>query len=228
MRLLRAHCNNLEAQLTERSLALPTAQLKGYALPAPSISGAFLATAAAAEIQQQEPQDISEAAGASLLQAKLAELAGRPRGAAAAARLDRAGSAKSVGLRRLAQETGCAGEAAVTYVEDLTPAGQRLSGVYAAVGMGPRVAAVTALQEAQQGEQREGIGQSQRKWMDRGGLPLPESAQEHSLKLEREKWQVSPGHLACCVPQLKHILHACMLPVLRMYPRDHYHAVKSP
>ena len=226
MRLLRAHCNNLEAQLTERSLALPTAQLKGYSLPAPSIRGAFLATAAAAEIQQQKPQDISEAAGASFLQAKLAELAGRPRGAAAVARLDRAGSAKSAGLRRLAQETGCAVEAAVTYVEDLTPAGQRLSGVYSAVGMGPRVTA-TSLQESQQGEQREGIGQSQRKWMDRGELPLPVSAQEHSLKVEREKWQVSPGHLACCVPQLKHILHACILPVLRVYP-CHYHAVKSP
>lgn len=123
-----------------------------------------------------------------LLQAKLADLAGRPRGAAGAGKLERPVSSKSAGLRRLAQETG--------FTEEGTPAGQRLSGVYSAAGVEIRVAEVAAMQEVPQGEQRKAAGQVQRVWVDKGEPSLPESAQEYSMKAEREKWQVSPGRAA--------------------------------
>ena len=183
LRLLRARCNVLEGQLkgekpdTERGdweVDQQTAPATGSPLPETSD-------------KESQPQDVSEAAGASLLQAKLAGLAGRPRSAVTAAKLERAASGKSTSMRRFAQEAGCLVREGAQCAVELTPAGERV-GVFsvAAGGLGG-VPGAAAAPKAAQGTP---ALPSRRMWLSSGKPPAAGSAQEHSVKADREKWQV--------------------------------------
>ncbi|CAL8462860.1 g2394 [Coccomyxa elongata] len=183
VRLLRARCNVLEGQLREEKLDLETATREVTHQPVPNLGGPLPETSG----KESQPQDVSGAAGASLLQAKLAGLAGRPRSAAAAAKLERAASGKSTSMRRVAQEAGCLVEEITKCAVESTPIGERL-GVFSAAGVGLGMPGAAAAPKAAQGTS---ALRSRRDWLSSGKPPAPESAQEYSVKADREKWQAA-------------------------------------
>ncbi|BDA48146.1 hypothetical protein COCOBI_11-4050 [Coccomyxa sp. Obi] len=180
LRLLRARCNVLEGQLMGEKLDMERAHREIKPQPAPDLGSTL------PETSGKEPQDVSEAGGASLLQAKLAGLAGRPRSAAAAAKLERVASGKSVSMRRIA-EAGCLVEGSTQCAVDSTPAGERI-GVLSAAAVGLGAAGAAAAPKSAQGTS---ALPSRRDWLSSGKPPATESAQEHSVKADREKWQAA-------------------------------------
>lgn len=190
VRLLWARCNVLEGQLRGEKLDLEKANLEVTHQPVPKLGGPLPETSG----KESQSQDVSGAAGASLLQAKLAGLAGRPRSAAAAAKLERAASGKSTSMRRVAQEAGCLVEESTKCAVESTPSGERL-GVFSAAGVGLGMAGAAGAPKAAQGTS---AMPSRREWLSSGKPPAPESAQEYSVKADRGKWQVGTQSVSPC------------------------------
>lgn len=175
LRLLSARCKVLEGQLQGRKepgRAQPGAQT-GSAGSHQS-GGAQQGKAGA----QLHLHDVGGAAGASTLHSRLADLADRPRSAAA----------KGAGSRQLAQVSGSLGESSTAAVAtaELTPVGQQVRARYSRAVDVAAAAAVQQVVPPAAARQVEGPSERQ----GSGKAPVAQCVQDYSVKAEREKWQV--------------------------------------